>query len=312
MQDTDLPFTDEIETPQQEAPQAEQPWSTYPAIVADLDAATYHRHPAVSKHGLDAFRKAPAYYQWQRANHKAPTPAMSFGSLYHTVVLEPETLTQLYAVVPEDAPKRPTRVQREAAKPSLSTIEAIAWWEDFERATSGKQIMDQGEINKCHAMRAALLRNKAAANALEERLYTEASLFWLDGQTGVQCRARPDIIRADGLVVDVKTCADASPDAFQRAAWNFGYYRQAAYYLHALETITGERPKAFVFVAQETEPPYLNAVYVASPTMIEVGMGEIREDLRRFAKCLQTGVWPGLPEAPQELTIPAWAMPKQA
>lgn len=306
----DLPFPDTDTTPQDAAPQH---WDKFPSILPDLEAEKYHRHPAVSKHGLDDFRKAPALYQHNRSNPTPPTPALQFGSLYHTVILEPELIGSLYAVVPSDAPKKPTRAQREAKKPSLETMETILWWDDFLARNAGKTIVDAADIMLCQQMRQTMMKNLACRNALEEhRLYTEASLFWQDEHSGVKCRARPDIIRADGLIIDPKTCQDASEDAFQRSAWNYGYYRQAAMYLDGWEAVSGEKPKAFIFLAQESEPPFLCRAYVASPQLIEYGRVQLREDLERFAKCEKTGIWPGLGDTPAELHLPSWAMPKVA
>jgi hypothetical protein len=290
------------------------PPTKYPSVIHDLDATTYHRHPAVSKHGLDDFRRAPAYYDWKRRNPTETTsPALLFGSLYHTALLEPELLPILYSSVPDDAPKRPSSIQRNAKKPSIETLEAIAWWDAFNACNAGKTIVDVADIMKCQQMRQAMMKNVACRNALEEaRLYTEASLFWEDSNTGVKCRARPDIIRADGLIIDPKTCQDASEEAFQRSAWNYGYYRQAAMYLDGWEAVSGEKPKAFIFLAQEVEPPFLCRAYVASPTMIDFGRAQLREDLERFAKCESTGIWPGLGETPAELNLPRWALPAVA
>jgi hypothetical protein len=287
---------------------------TYPSIIPNLESGIYHRHEAVSKHGLDDFRRAPAYYEWKRKNPRETTsPALLFGSLYHTAMLEPELLPKIYATVPADAPKKPTRVQREAKKPSIETIEAIQWWDRFQDSNEGKIIVDAEDITKCHQMREAMLKNAACRNALEQhRLHTEASLFWQDQATGVKCRARPDIIRADGLIVDPKTCQDASEEAFQRSAWNYGYYRQAAMYLDGWEAVSGEKPKAFIFLAQEVEPPFLCRAYVASPSMIEYGRAQLREDLERYAVCEASGIWPGLGDVPSELNLPKWAMPATA
>lgn len=310
---TDLPFGDDLVIPETTATTAKpKHWDTYPSILSHLAAEEYRRHPAVSKHGLDDFRKAPAYYDWKRKNpSESKSSALLFGSLYHTVILEPELLSKLYATVPSDAPKRPTRIQREAKKPSLETLEAIHWWELFNHDNDGKIIVDSEDIAKCEAMREAIMKNLACRNAIETaRLYTEASLFWQDAATGVKCRARPDIIRADGLIIDPKTCQDASEEAFQRAAWNCGYYRQAAMYLDGWEAVSSEKPKAFIFIAQESEAPYLCRAYVASPSMIDFGRSQIREDLEMFAKCEASGIWPGLGDVPAELNLPSWAMRK--
>lgn len=262
-------------------------------IIPDLPAAEYHRHPAVSKHGLDDFRKAPALYRWNRDNpRETTTPALLFGSLYHTVVLEPHRVAAEYHVMPV--------VDRR-------TKDGKAAWEQAMAEAAGKQQIKPDDIAKALAMREALMRHPAARAAVEDqRQHVEASMFWTDPTTGVECRGRPDIIRTDGMLIDPKTCQDASPEAFTRAAFNYGYHRQAAFYMAGLEAITGEKPRAFVFVAQESEPPFLTAVYVASPQMIELGRKELAEDLDRFAHCLHNNTWPGLPDKPQELTLPTW------
>ena len=263
-----------------------------------IPAREYHQHPAVSKHGLDDFRKAPALYQFIRNNPLPPTPSMRFGSLYHTAILEPEKIDAEYFMMP-DVDRR--------------TKDGKAAWEAAIVECGSREPLKPDELEKARAMRVALMQHTAARNAItSNRLYVEASLFWQDEPTGVECRARPDLIRDDGFLVDLKTATDASPEAFQRAAFNYGYHRQAAFYLDGWKIINGKAPKGFIFVVQETEPPFLTAVYVASPAMIELGRSEIRADLERFAECLRTDTWPGLPEAPQELTLPRWAMPVAA
>lgn len=259
----------------------------------------YHQHPAVSKHGLDAFRKAPALYQFIRNSPPlTPTPAMRFGSLYHTTILEPDKLDGDYYVMP-DVDRR--------------TKDGKAAWEAALIECGTREPIKSDDLLKAKAMRNVLMKHRSASTAVGmNRQHIEASLFWTDPATGVECRARPDIIRDDGFIVDLKTAADASAEAFQRAAFNYGYHRQAAFYLDAWKLINGEAPKGFIFVVQETEAPYLTAVYVASPAMIEAGRAEIAQDLQRFAECLKTDTWPGLPEAPQELTLPRWALPAVA
>ena len=309
---TDLPFGDDLVIPETTATTAKpKHWDTYPSILSHLAAEEYHRHPAVSKHGLDDFRKAPSFFKWCREHLQPASDALTFGSLYHTVMLEPDLIGQRYITVPREAPRRPTRIQRNAKKPSLETLEAIQWWDEFEIRGAGRTVVDHNDIQLCNQMRVAMLENTACRNALTElREFTEASLFWEDEKTGVKCRARPDIIRTDDLIVDPKTCRDATESAFMRAAYEFGYFRQAAMYLDGLEAATGRKGKAFIFLAQETEAPFLCKAYVASPQMIELGRAQIAEDLAMLAQCQKTDTWPGLGDKVSELNLPPWAMPK--
>jgi exodeoxyribonuclease VIII len=62
-----------------------------------------------------------------------------------------------------------------------------------------------------------------------------------------------------------------------------------------------------VFIAVETEPPYLVAVYVASETMTSRGRIEYQTDLDTFRECLASDTWPGYSSSPLTLDLPKWA-----
>jgi hypothetical protein len=132
------------------------------------------------------------------------------------------------------------------------------------------------------------------------------SLYWTDTDTGVRCRARPDQVTADALVVDLKTTQNASADAFQRDAWKYRYHVQAAFYLDALRTLR-HPAESFVFIAVEKEAPYLVQVFVATDEFIDAGRVAYKMDLETYKSCLASGAWPGFPTDAQPLTIPAYA-----
>lgn len=67
-----------------------------------------------------------------------PTDAMNQGSLLDCLLFEPELLNERFYVIPEDAPRRPSSVQRNAKKPSDSTLEAIAFWDAVEEMSKDK------------------------------------------------------------------------------------------------------------------------------------------------------------------------------
>lgn len=263
---------------------------TTPTIRHDLTNAEYHASPAISKSGLDLIRKAPALYRWRRDNPKEPTPAMRLGTLTHTAVLEPWRLDENIMVAP---------------KIDRRTSAGKAEWEAFLIASEGKELVELDELEKLYAIRDSVRSHPAAAKALGMIREVESSIFWQIGD--VDCRCRPDGITTNGVIVDLKTTKDASPDGFAKSIAGYRYHVQAAYYSDGYEAAFGSPPRGFVFIAVETEPPYLVAVYVASEVMVIRGRADYLADLETFRRCRDADEWPGYSAAPLTIDLPKWA-----
>lgn len=263
---------------------------TVPRVVQGMSNADYHAQDSVSKSGLDLIRKAPALFKWRRENRQLPTPAMRLGTLTHTAVLEPWRLA-------EDIMTTPKIDRRTAA--------GKADWEAFLIASEGKELVEPDELEKLYAIRDAVRAHPAAAKALAGEPTIEQSIFW--HAEGVDCRCRPDAVTEKGVIVDLKTTKDASPDGFSRSIAGYRYHVQAAFYSDGYKAAFGEPPRGFVFIAVETEPPFLVAVYVASPTMILRGRADYLADLETFRRCRDADEWPGYSDAPLTLELPKWA-----
>jgi exodeoxyribonuclease VIII len=265
--------------------------STIARVEHGLSNAQYHALSSVSKSGLDLIRKAPAIFKHRRENPTLPTPAMRMGTLVHTAILEPDSMSDLIV-----APKIDRR-----------TSAGKAEWEAFQIKSEGKELVTVDELEQLESIRRAVWAHPAAGKALAMIREVETSIFWTDGGSGVDCRCRPDAVLSNGLIVDVKTTKDARPDEFAKAIANYRYHVQAAFYGDGYEAAFGERPKGFAFIAVETEPPHLVALYVASEAMILRGRADYQTDLSTYARCVETGEWPGLPDQPVILDLPKWA-----
>lgn len=248
--------------------------------------------PAVSKSQLDHIRRAPAIYKWRLEHKTPPTPAMILGTLTHTAVLEPERFTDEVMVAP---------------KIDRRTSAGKAEWEAFQIAAEGKTLIDADEMDRLRAIRAAVEAHPSAAKALAQIDAVEQSVFWTDAETGLACRCRPDAVTTAGVIVDLKTTKDASPDGFARSIAGYRYHVQAAFYSDGMQALTGTPPKGFVFIAVETEPPHLVAVYVASAAMIDRGRADYQADLETLRECQATDTWPGYSSSPLQLDLPKWA-----
>lgn len=182
--------------------------------------------------------------------------------------------------------------------------EVVAQWE----AVNGhRRILTPDQWAQIHGMREAVM-NHPAANRLLTSVpgKAEISFYWNDAKTGEVCRMRPDWLREDDLIVDLKSCEDASLDGFAKSVANWRYDVQDAFYSDGFEAVTGRKPKGFVFIAVEKKPPYAVGVYILDAETKEIGRAQYREDLDKFAECKAKDVWPGYGDAIQKLNMPGW------
>lgn len=280
----------------------------------DMPAETYHAIHAMSAGGLTRMKQSPAHFYGiqldpSRPQSGEPTAAMANGTLVHCAIFEPDALARRYQVAPADAPRKPTDVQRRAAKPSPETLAAIAWWDAFAARSKGAQIVDAADMAAAQAQARAVRALPDIAALLSEG-YGESSAFWIDQQTDELCKCRPDWVSPAGdgvILIDGKTCRDASPDGFGRAVYTMDYHLQAAWYSGGFEHATGMHVHGFVFAAVENTWPHIAAAYMLGDDVLEAARRENRRLLNRYAECKRTGVWPGYAAGVNLINLPKWA-----
>ena len=249
---------------------------------------------AISASGLKLFMRSPRHYSaaylYTNQRERVETPAMRIGTAVHCATLEPEEFRNRYDYLPEG-----TDLRTKAGKELRDALTA-----------SGKIILSPDDMRQVIDMASAFTADPRYAPTFAIPHGVERSIYATIN--GVLCKARPDFITNDcTLVVDVKTCRDASPEEFGRQAWNLGYHIQAAFYRRVIQAATGTTPK-FCFACVESEYPHLTAWYTAPDYLLEYADGVIDLALDRFAECMCTNTWPGYPgTGDDELQIPGWA-----
>ena len=248
-----------------------------------MDIAEYHAHPALGSSRLRELLKSPAHF---RANLRRETEALALGSLVHTLVLEPHAFSDRYLVVPKI---------NGATKEGKAQKAALA---------SETRIVVNGEVMaEASACATSIMGHRVYQQIRDAQV--EHTVFWTDAETGIECKARFDVLGP--LLVDLKTTRDASPKGFERAIATYGYHIQAAHYM-AGAIANGMQPKGFLFACVETSPPYLPAGYLMGNPTLEQGERERREALLTYAKCLSEDRWPGYNDDRIEvIDLPNWA-----
>lgn len=265
-----------------------------PGVYPDTPMDDYLGWDAASNSRLSRLMRSPAHLRAYLDEPGAATPALRLGRAAHSAVLEPDLFTGQY-VRGIEGDRRTKAVKEE--------------WAALEAAYPGAEILSPKDYDTVAAMRDRVWEHPAASALLSGEGDAELSMTWEDPGTGVLCKARWDRHSPEidgGAIVDYKTCQDASPPAFERAIFNFGYFRQGAFYLRGARA--RKLPiRHFVIVAQEKAPPYAVAVYRLSAPTLDGGNELIDTLLARYAECIRSDEWPGYPEHVTEIAVPAWA-----
>lgn len=251
----------------------------------DLSADDYHAdRSAVSKSWLDRIDRSPAHLRAYLDGHSKDTPTLILGRLVHSAVLEPDLLADQFVVPPNI--NRRTKVGKEE-------------YAAFEKDNAHKTIITQDQFDLALAIRDSVYGNRAAKALLTDG-DPEATVVWRNAETGELCKARADWLR-ENVIVDVKTCQDARPDAFARSIANYRYDVQTSHYGEGFDL------DRFVFIAVEKDPPYACAVYAADDLIRQRGKEARDRNLNTYAECKAKDEWPGYEEVITTIHLPRWA-----
>lgn len=268
---------------------------TEPGLYPGLSFTDYWQIQAVNHSTLEGFRRTPAHARELMLHPKESTQALALGHAFHLFVLEPSRFGEEYAVVP---------------KVDRRTKEGKAAWAAFEAEHDRKLLLSEEEFQTYNLMRESVLAHKTAAELLTKAVARELTIVWRDEATGLLCKARLDLVAPfDGwsLIADLKTTRDASERSFGKDLANFGYARQGAWYREGLSAIR-QAQRRVAFICVEKESPYCVAVHELDERALEQGERENRAFLDTYARCKETGEWPGYDQGMSILDVPAWAM----
>lgn len=273
---------------------------TRPGVYDGIPEATYHRDPvaggSLSSSGARKLLapSCPALFRHEQTHPQPHKKVFDLGSAAHELVLgEGPGIVQIDAA---DMRTKAAKEQRDAAYEE-GKIPLLP--KDFE------QVQEMAEQLKRHPIAGALFQPGTGK--------PEQSLFWKDPDTGVICRARldwlPTQVKGRRLVIgDYKTCRSAAPADLSKAVHEHGYHQQDDFYRRgARELGIGDKDTSFVFIFQQKTAPYLVTVVELDHEARRIGKERNDYALRTYARCKESGVWPGFSDDITMLSLPVWA-----
>ena len=275
-------------------------------MIEKMSNEEYHSRPEFSSSQLkDMLRSSAHFYSNNIAKEveRETKTAMSFGTLAHTLFLEPEQFEHEFIIAPKF--DRRTKAGKE---------EALAW----EQANQGKILVDAEQVEGAKRIVANLQKLSSYADMQNNYGMPEASIFFTDPVYGLELRIRPDYHIApckalpNGLMFDVKTSRDARPYKFSKDCGDMGYSLSASMYREGFQQYYGTESKPdFIYLVAENVAPFNVKQYRASDLFLSVGDNQYNKAKELLAESLLINEWDGYSLEMEDLFLPQY-MTKQA
>lgn len=240
-------------------------------IIYDLPIEDYFSLPGISQSSLKALLKSPAHfnhYQTHREEHNE-TVAQRIGKELHTCILEPERFLREYERGPQAG--RNTKI-----------------WKDWEVDTQ-KTLIKSDEYDSYQRIRDAVYTHHSARQLLECEKDVEVTATWTNYKD-LECKARADaVLKEHPIILDLKSCRDASKRGAIQSIRKYKYYWQAVWYLDGFYEMGKEQ---FIFIFFEKESPHGVGVYDLAEDIIEQGRQELSNVMDLYIECTAGKEWP--------------------
>lgn len=252
----------------------------------------YHSIDALSNSSLSVLKRSPTEFHARfiaKTLKTEETDAMRLGSAVHMLALEPERFDDQYWI--STGP-----INASTGKPYGRDTKKFADWLAEVEANDKRKLILQDEFAESleiakafqsHPTIAAIMA--ASTEKVFERGYEMQYL--VDDQDPIRLKCKPDcVIPSEGLIIDLKTTSDPHPDAWRWSAEEYGYHRQAAIYLQAMEAYYG-KPFRFLFGVVRSKAPYEVGVYELDEDSIHRGWAQVESLIAEYAKRKREDNW---------------------
>ncbi|MFY9993585.1 MAG: RecE family exodeoxyribonuclease [Leclercia sp.] len=313
----------------QAPPASEYPTYFEPGRYEGLPNNVYHGANGISSTQVKDARVSLMFYHGRHVTktiRRESSEALTFGSLAHTLALEPEKLEEEFAVFPgvpavaftttdtmkafirefnADKPKdeqlkltgKKDELQAAIRAVSPEAIFADEFEQQWRDSVAGKTILSSEQLALATAIQQALLNHESAGKLLRHPSRSvETSYFGMDDETGLEVRVRPDLeveINGVRIGVDLKTISmgrvkqDGLRAKLHREIIDRDYHLSAGMYCSVADF-----DQFFWIFVNKDEGYHWVAVIEASEDLLALGLQEYQKTMRALAQAYDTDCWP--------------------
>ena len=312
---------------------SDEPAVVYPAYFEPgryegLPNEVYHAANGISSTQVKDARVSLMFYHGRHVTktiRRESSEALTFGSLAHTLALEPEKLHEEFAVFPgipaeaftttdsmkafirefnADKPKaeqlkltgKKEELQAAIRAVSPEAIFADEFEQQWRDSVDGKTILSREQLTLATAIQQALLNHESAGKLLRHPSRSvETSYFGMDDETGLEVRVRPDLeVQINGvrIGVDLKTISmgrvkqDGLRAKLHREIIDRDYHLSAGMYCSVADF-----DQFFWIFVNKDEGYHWVAVIEASEDLLDLGLLEYQRTMRALANAYDTDCW---------------------
>lgn len=254
-----------------------------------MNEEEYRSHLAINWSLLKSLRVSPKQFQHDfYSRNKKTSTAMVIGTAIHTLVLEGEReFNERFAVYDGKRDKRTKAYQ------------------GFLETSGGRSVLSLSEYERICGAAEAVRAHPAFRKHIEPTEVIEQAVFWVDDETGIECKGRCDV--ATTRLVELKTTGDIDVRRFAANAARLGYHGQVAFYEDGLRTTGYPVSEAPIMIVVQQDPPFDVITYMVPNEVVDMGRRLYRNLLFQLRECRESGRWPGIAEDEISLNLPAWA-----
>lgn len=260
-------------------------------ILHGVPESEYHSWNLMSASALKTLEKSTPLHLLAERENRTETSAFRVGRALHSLLLTPAKYELDFVCAPDI--DRRTKVGKEE-------------WEKFLTLAEGRTVLTKDEANLVEEMRGGVMSHQSARQ-LVAACGADTEITLRGEIHGVQAKARIDgWIESTGTIIDIKTHGGlASPQEFARAAWNFGYWTQFAFYREMMR-LAGKEVSSVVLIVVEKTPPFAAMCAGLHADGIDLAAARI-PDLVNLYREFEDEPGKGWPTDVMEIRIPTWA-----
>ena len=244
--------------------------------------------------------KSPGHAKFKQENEEI-TDALRLGDAFHAAGLQPDRYEKEYVVLPDDCKPGSGQGMKSRKEAFLAGAEA-----------GGQTIIQPDDRDNIKEMMTVIHGNKEVMDLLSDG-EAEMSGYFVDPDYDVLVKIRLDYInKKAGIIIDLKSCADARKELFRTMAFNHGYDLQAFMGLYGVTQITNQAHSDFRFICVESKDYHGLKIYTADQEMLDTGYKKYQKAMELYKECLEKNEWPGYVPLTEPLGSPEWAKKKVA
>lgn len=244
--------------------------------------------PALSSSGVKNILKSPAHFKLGFSSISFASDKI--GSAAHELALEGKKLIVPGIDLPRNSKDNRKKWQEFYATlgADIDTSKPAATWDSELLKQTGIYVGSSAEVAEVEGIAESI---KRAAPEIDSMPMKEHSVLF--DMFGAKFKCRYDVACQERrLILDVKTCQDASPAGFASAVRKYKYNVQDFIYRSGFLAEFGEWP-IFKFVAVEKKAPYMHAVYTLDRNSMGIAEAEVERASEIYLQCTERGEWPG-------------------